>query len=118
MDKNTYRYISDEHRAEVERALCDLRGPRLGAFAANHRHIVDAAYIDLFGTHYSQLRADGRPTDVWSKTSSGWVDITAREQLRWDIAQRTAEVRAAEQRQLIDEAKRLLAEQRQQTVTD
>lgn len=118
MNKTTYRYISDEHRNDVEQALHDPHGPRLGAFAANHCHLVDAAYIDLFGRHYSQLRADGRPLDVWSKTSSGWVDITPAEQLRWNIAQRTAEVRAAEQRQLIDEAKHLLAEQRQQTVTD
>lgn len=109
MNKTTYRYISDEHRVAVEQALNDPHGPRLGAFATTHSNLVDAAYIDLFGTCYSRLREDGRPVDVWSKTSSGWVDITPAEQLRWDIAQRTAEVRAAEQRHLVDEAKRLLA---------
>lgn len=109
MTKTTYTYINDEHRDIVEQALADLHGPRLGAFAATHRHIVDAPYIDLFGTRYSRLREDGRPLEVWYKTSDDWLDITAREQLRWDIEQRKEEVRAAEQRQLIEEAKRLMA---------
>lgn len=109
MTKTTYSYIDDDHRNIVEQALANPHGPRLGAFAATHRHIVDAPYIDLFGTRYSRLREDGRPREVWYKTSDGWVDITAREQLRWDIEQRKQEVRAAEQRQLIDEAKRLMA---------
>lgn len=109
MNKTTYKYISDDHRNIVEKALRDPRGPRPGAFAASHLHLVDAMYIDLFSTRYSRLREDGRPLEVWFKTSDDWVDITAREQLRWDIEQRTQEVRAAEQRQLIDEAKRILA---------
>ena len=109
MTKTTYSYIDDDHRNIVEQALADPHGPRLGSFAATHSHIVDAPYIDLFGTRYSRLREDGRPHEVWYKTSDGWVDITAREQLRWDIEQRKQEVRAAEQRQLIDEAKRLMA---------
>ena len=109
MAKTQYRYINDEHRNAVEQALSDPRGPRLGVFAANHTTLVDAAYIDLFGTRYSHLRGDDRPLEVWYKTSDGWVDITAREQLRWDIEHRTQEVRAAEQRQLINEAKRIRA---------
>lgn len=103
----SYRYICDDHRLAVEQALCDPRGPRLGAFAENHRHLVDAAYIDLYGTSYQLLRSDGRPTDAWTKTSDGWVDITPREQLRWDIGQRTEEVRRAEQRELIAQARAL-----------
>lgn len=115
MNKTTYKYISDDHRNIAEEALRDPRGPRPGAFAANHRHLVDAMYIDLFSTRYTRLREDGRPLEVWVKTSDDWVDITAREQLRWDIEQRTQEVRAAEQRQLIDEAKRLMAARIQST---
>lgn len=106
---DTYTYISDEHRAAVEQALRDPRGPRPGLFASTHSHLVDAAYIDLHGTRYTRNAPDGRPVEVWHKTSDGWVDVTAAEQLRWNIAQRTAEVRAAEQRQLIDEAKAILA---------
>ena len=109
MNKTTYKYISDDHRNISEEALRDPRGPRPGAFAANHCHLVDAMYIDLFSTRYSRLREDGRPLEVWAKTSDDWVDITAREQLRWDIEQRTQEVRAAEQRHLIEEAERILA---------
>ena len=109
MTKPTYRYIDDTHRRLVEQALADPCSPRPGAFAANHGNLVDAAYIDLFGTHYSRLCQDGRPEEVWTKTSDDWVDITVREQLRWDIKQRTQEVRAAEQRQLIAKAKRLMA---------
>ena len=115
MNKTTYKYISDDHRNIVEEALHDPRGPRPGAFAANHRHLVDAVYIDLFSTRYSRLREDGRPLEVWVKTSDDWVEITDREQLRWDIEQRTQEVRAAEQRQLIEEAKRLMAARTQST---
>lgn len=103
-----YTYTSDDHRLAVQRALSDPHGPRLGAFAENHKHLVDAAYIDLYGTSYASLRSDGRPTDAWYKTVDGvWVDITPREQLRWDIGQRTEEVRRAEQRELIAKARAL-----------
>ena len=104
----SYRYTCDDHRLAVEQALRDPHGPRLGAFAENHRYLADAAYIDLYGTSYQSLRSDGRPTDAWYKTVDGvWVDITPREQLRWDIGQRTEEVRRAEQRELIAQARAL-----------
>lgn len=93
----SYRHLSDEHRHLVERYLHD--GYLLGAFAEAHGHLVDAAYIDAFGQHYTARDSKGRPVDDWTKTSDGWLDTTARAQLQYDIEQAKTDVKRAELRE-------------------
>ena len=99
-----YRHLSDEHRHLVEEYL--HKGHLLGAFADNHSHLVDAAYIDAFGQHYTARDSKGRPVDDWTKSCGQWIDTTVTAQLQYDIEQAKTDVRRAELREAVLEAGR------------